>query len=199
MCFKSCLITQIASSAPCLVAPISHWNSLPYNQWWIWETCKIHDGGNPWSELIDRSSIPLIYWTLPLCGPSWARAAWGQPLCSIWRRFLLVGCMLGQWHISSWVWVWVKYNQFQEAFLSAVHAILLFQQFFFKDGNFTTDQFQECYCMKVQIQPGHPKIIQQATITRNRLCLSMPICILEPPVVWNLYRLHIRWRVETSL
>ena len=53
--------------------------------------------------------------------------------------------------------------------------------------------------MKVQIQPGHPKIIQQATITRNRLCLSMPICILEPPVVWNLYRLHIRWRVETSL
>lgn len=110
-----------------------------------------------------------------------------------------LGCMLGQWHISSWVWVWVKYNQFQEAFLIAVHAILLFQQFFFQDGNFTTDQFQECYCMKVQIQPGHPKIIQQATITRNRLCLSMPICILEPPVVWNLYRLHIRWRVETSL
>ena len=120
--------------------------------------------------------------------------------CSIWRRFptgrMYVGTMT---YFFMDMWVWVKYNQFQEAFLSAVHAILLFQQFFFQDGNFTTDQFQECYCMKVQIQPGHPKIIQQATITRNRLCLSMPICILEPPVVWNLYRLHIRWRVETSL
>ena len=36
------------------------------------------------------------------------------------------------------------------------HAIL-FQQFFFQDGNFTIDQFQECRCMKVQIQPVHPK------------------------------------------
>lgn len=100
--------------------------------------------------------------------------------------------------ISSWIWAWVKYNQFQQVFSIAVHAIL-FQQFFFLDGNFTSDQFQECYCMKVQIQPVHPKIIQQATITRNRPCFSKCRFAFWSLQLFGICTGCIWWRVEASL